>query len=322
MPLRNRPGMIVDVHTRIWDSPQQLGDIVTQQLRRHRHTPWQRPNASISAHAEAMHPVTAAIVLGFEAVALQAAIPPEDVARYVSHAPDHSIGFAGIDPSAGSVKQKLDRAQALGLEGVTISPAAQGYHPADSRAMKLYEACEQRQLPILFESGMLLSRQAKMEFDQPHLLDEVARTFPDLKIIITSLGDPWIEQGLALVAKHPTVYADLSEIALRPWQLYNALLRAYQRGVIDQIVFGSNFPFMAPEQAIITIYSVNTLIQGTHLPSVPREQLRSIIERDTLARLGLRPRGSQDESRKAPSAAPESAQSAEAPMIEETSGEA
>lgn len=285
--------MIVDVHTRVWDSPEQLGDILTQKLRRHRHTPWQRPDGSSSAHHQAMQPVSAAVILGFESQELHAAISSDDVARYVARDPEKYIGFAGIDPSQGSVREKLDRAQELGLEGVTISPAAQGYHPADSRAMRLYEACEQRKLPIMVEAGMLLSRQARMEFDQPHLLDEVARTFADLKLIVTALGDPWIEQGLALVAKHPTVYADLSEIVLRPWQLYNALLRAYQRGVMDQLVFGSSFPFMSPEQAIVTIYSVNTLIQGTHLPSVPREQLRSIVERDTLARLGLRPRHAQ-----------------------------
>jgi hypothetical protein len=77
---------------------------------------------------------------------------------------------------------------------------------------------------------------------------------------------------------------------LRPWQLYNALLLAHQQGVMSQIVFGSGFPFCTPERAIVTLYSINTLIQGTHLPSVPREQLRSIVERDTLAVLGLRSR--------------------------------
>lgn len=314
--------MIVDVHTRIWDSPQQLGEIITQQLRRHRHIPWQRPDASVSAHSQAMKPVTTAFVLGFEAKALGACISIDEVARYVAQAPDRCVGLAGIDPSAGSIRQKLDQAQQLGLAGVTISPAAQGYHPADSRAMTLYEACEARQLPILVESGMLLSRQAKMEFDQPHLLDEIARTFPDLKLIITSLGDPWIEQGLALIAKHPTVFADLSDVIVRPWQLYNALLRAYQRGVIDQIVLGSNFPFMTPEQAIVTIYSVNTLIQGTHLPSIPREQLRSIIERDTLARLGLRPGGLADQSdRGGTMEKVEAGIESQAPVVKETAGD-
>jgi predicted TIM-barrel fold metal-dependent hydrolase len=279
--------MIVDVHTRIWESADQLGQAVSEQLRRHYHEPWNRPTASLTAHDEAMAPVDHAIILGLHSELLEARIDHEKVAEYVRRDPFSYIGFAGIDPTAGDPIASLDRATDLGLEGVVISPAAQGFHPADSRAEPLYEACEKRGLPILVESGALFARQAKMEFDQPYLLDEVARYFPELKLVLTSLGDPWIDQGLALTAKHPTVFADLSEIMRRPWPLYNALLRAHQRGVIGQIVFGSNFPFLTPERAIVNIYSVNTLIQGTHLPSVPREQLRSIVERNTLRCLGL-----------------------------------
>jgi predicted TIM-barrel fold metal-dependent hydrolase len=279
--------MIVDIHTRIWESADQLGQAVSEQLRRHHREPWDRPTASIAAHDQAMTPVDHAIILGLHSELLQARIDHEKVAEYVQRDPGSYIGFAGIDPTAGRPVESLERAVGLGLEGVVLSPAAQGFHPSDTRAMPLYEACESRGLPILVESGGLFARQAKMEFDQPYLLDEIARTFPNLKLVLTSLGDPWIDQGLALTAKHPTVFADLSEVMRRPWPLYNALLRAYQRGVIGQIVFGSNFPFLTPERAIVNIYSVNTLIQGTHLPSVPREQLRSIVERHTLRCLGL-----------------------------------
>jgi predicted TIM-barrel fold metal-dependent hydrolase len=280
--------MIVDVHTRIWESSDQLGQAVSEQLRRRHREPWDRPTASITAHDQAMSPVQHAIILGLHSELLGARIDHATVAQYVRRDPVSYVGFAGIDPTAGGPLDSLDRAQELGLEGVVLSPAAQGFHPSDSRVMPLYEACEARGLPILVESGALFARQARMEFDQPYLLDEVARTFPELRLVLTSLGDPWIDQGLALTAKHPTVFADLSEIIRRPWPLYNALLRAHQRGVIEQIVFGSNFPFHTPERAIVNIYSVNTLIQGTHLPSVPREQLRSIIERNTLRCLGIR----------------------------------
>ena len=234
-----------------------------------------------------MAPVSHAIILGLHSNLLGARIDHETVAAYCRRDPASYIGFAGIDPTVEDPIQSLDRATSLGLEGVVISPAAQGFHPSDSRAVPLYEACEKRNLPLLIESGSLFARQACMEFDQPYLLDEIARSFPELRMVLTSLGDPWIDQGLALCAKHPTVFADLSEIIRRPWPLYNALLRAHQRGIIRQIVLGSNFPFLTPERAIVNIYSVNTLIQGTHLPSVPREKLRSIVERNTLNCLGL-----------------------------------
>ncbi|WP_432799506.1 amidohydrolase family protein [Poriferisphaera sp. WC338] len=279
--------MIVDINTRIWESTEQLGPAISQQMRRRHITPWDKPAPSSDAHAEAMAKVETAIVLGFRSEYLDANIPHEKVAEYVALDPAKYLGFMGIDPSADKPIPSLQKGLDLGLVGVTISPSAQGYHPADTRAMELFEACEAQNIPVFIEFDAMLARDIKMEFGQPYLLDEVARTFPALNIIMTSLGHPWVEQAIALIGKHPTIYTDLSDLVRRPWQLYNALLLAHQQGVTNQIIFGSGFPFCTPEEAIMTLYSVNTLVQGMHLPSVPRENIRAIIERDTLKLLGL-----------------------------------
>jgi len=279
--------MIVDVHTRVWDSSAQLGR-AEETLRRRPSEPWSRPDASPDAHQEAMGPVVNALILGFDSAYLDACISHEQVAGYVRNDPEKFIGVAGIDPARGGAVASLERAQSLGLKAVTLSPAAQAFHPCDTRAMQLYEACQAMNVPVLFESATLLARDAKLEFAQPYLLDEVARSFPDLKIVVSALGEPWVHQCLTLIDKHPTVYADLSDLAGRPWQLYNALILAHQQDATGRILFGSNYPFNKPEDAIVSIYSINTFTQGTPLPSVPREQLRSIVERDALACLGLR----------------------------------
>ncbi|MEX0746256.1 MAG: amidohydrolase family protein, partial [Phycisphaeraceae bacterium] len=278
--------MIVDVHTRIWDSLDQLGS-AAERLRQRRSQPWNRATASADEHQHAMQPVAAAFVLGLQSELIGAAIDNATIAAYVRRQPDRLVGFAGVDPMAPRPVAQLEQAREAGLAGLVLSPAAQGFHPTDSRAMRLYEAAEHHRMPVIFEAGPL-AREAKMEFGQPALLDEVARSFPNLRIVLGSMGYPWVEQGLALVGKHPTVYTELGELIGQPWSLYNALLLAHQQQVINQIFFGSNFPFHSPERAIITVYSVNTLVQGTHLPSVPREQLRSIVERDALAALGLK----------------------------------
>lgn len=280
--------MIVDLHTHIWESPEQLGRGSAQRLLRHGGQPWDRPDASSSAHDAAMEPVQHAVILGFESQMLGGSIPPEQVARYVERKPGKYLGFAGIDPMAGRAAARIEAAQAMGLVGVTISPAAQGFHPSHTLAWPLYETCAERGLPLLVHGGTHLSSEAKLEFAQPVLLDEVAREFPRLKIIISQVGHPWIEETLVLLAKHRNVFADLSNVVTRPWQLYNLLHSAHQQGVMDRLLFGSDFPMCTPQKAITTIYSVNTLTQGTMLPSVPREQLRSIVERDVLEVLGLR----------------------------------
>lgn len=278
--------MIVDIHTRIWESTDALG-VAAEGLRRKGCQPWERPDASPTAHQDAMETVHAAFIHGYESRHLDASLPLEKIAGYIQTAPGRFYGFAGIDPTVGKPVKRLEEALAAGMVGVNVSPTGQAFHPSDSRAMALYEACEAHKVPVFFDTAHILCHEAKLEFGQPYLLDEVARVFPNLRMVITGLGYPFIEQGLAMIGKHPCVYADLSDLILHPWRVYNALLLAYQHGVMDQILFGSNFPFCTPERAIVTIYSINTFPQGTHLPSVPREQLRSIVERDAFAALGL-----------------------------------
>ena len=292
--------MIVDLHTHIWESPDQLGKGAAQRVLRNAAQPWDRPDASTSAHDAAMEPVQHAVILGFESHMLGGSISIEQVARCVARKPGKYLGFAGIDPLLGRVKSRIDHARSLGLVGVTISPAAQGFHPSHSMAQPLYEACSDAAMPLLVHGVTHLSSEAKLEFAQPMLLDEVARDFPRLKIIISQVGHPWIEETLVLMSKHRNVFADLSNVVTRPWQLYSLLLSAHQQGVIDRLLLGSDFPFCTPQKAITTIYSVNTLTQGTMLPSVPREQLRSIVERDALEALGLRKKAAEPVSEIAP----------------------
>lgn len=281
--------MTIDLHTRLWTSTDQFGPPVAAQMRRRKIDPWEDHSADPEDHQEAMEPVTAAVLLGFESKLLGGSISHEQIAGYVQRDPNALFGFAGIDPKADlDPTQSLEQAIQLGLVGVTVNPAAAGFHPTDTRAMALFEACQHHEMPVLIECGTVMAREARMEFARPALLDEVIREFPDLKIVLGTFGDPWVDEGVALLAKHPNVYADISGFTARPWQLFNALLTAHQLGTIDQVLFGSNFPYVLPEQAIKTIYSVNTLTQGTQLPSVPREQLRSVVERDTAQVLGLK----------------------------------
>ena len=149
---------------------------------------------------------------------------------------------------------------------------------------------ERDAIPIMIHTGLCFVGPTNMEFAQPYLFDEVARSFPDLRIVLARVGHPWVEQTLVLLGKHQHVYADLSDIVARPWQLLNVVLSAHQQRVIDRFLLGSGFPFVTPETAITALYSVNTLSQGTHLPSVPREHLRGIVERDALQCLGIKPK--------------------------------
>jgi predicted TIM-barrel fold metal-dependent hydrolase len=47
-----------------------------------------------------------------------------------------------------------------------------------------------------------------LDYAQPWLLDEIARSFPQLRIIVGRIGLPFFHQTLCLLGKHENVYAD------------------------------------------------------------------------------------------------------------------
>ncbi len=284
--------MIIDCHTHIWQSPEQLGDGALAELSRPTLVAGQKmrllPQADTANHLLAAEPADRTFVLGFKSNYLNAQIPNDYIADYCREHADRMVGFAGIDPTdSDALDQVTHVAQDLHLRGLCICPAAQDFHPSDTRAMAVCERAAALRLPIIFYPGTHLSPKTKMEYARPHLLDEVARSFPNLKIVISHMGYPWIDETLVLLGKHSNVYSDVAALLRRPWIAYDALVRAHQFQVIDKLLFGSDFPFTTAGECIETLYTINQTVMGTNLPTIPRESLRGIVERDALTLLSI-----------------------------------
>jgi predicted TIM-barrel fold metal-dependent hydrolase len=292
--------MIVDCHTHIWASPEQLGEVDLGDLHRPararatrfspvERTPWRAvPAADTDHHWAQSSGVDKSFVLGFKSRYLRAEIPNRYVADYVARFPQKLIGFAGIDPTEPSAVDEVRLAKnELKLRGVTISPANQDFHPTDSRAMAVYAECERLGMPVLIHPVGQFTEKSRLEYARPYLLDEIARTYPRLPMIVSQLGQPWVEETIVLIGKHHNVFADVSGLLGRRWQAYNALVAAHENQVIDKLLFGSDFPYTSASECIEALYSLNQISQGTNLPTVPREALRGIVERDALGLLGL-----------------------------------
>jgi predicted TIM-barrel fold metal-dependent hydrolase len=293
---------IVDVHTHIWQSPDQLGQLDLGDVPRAarsrpsapRISPTGRtiyrsiPAADPDHHWAQSSAVDKSFVLAFKSRYLRAEIPNRFVADYCRRNPEKLIGFAGIDPTErGAVEELRIAREDLRMRGVTMSPASQDFHPTDTRAMLVYEEAERLGMPILFHPGGQFTEQSKLEYARPYLLDEVARSFPKLRIVISQMGQPYVSETICMLGKHANVFADVSGLLTRRWQAYNALVDANQAAVSDKLLFGSDFPYTSATECIEALYSLNQIAQGTNLPVVPRESLRGIVERDTISLLGL-----------------------------------
>lgn len=178
----------------------------------------------------------------------------DKVAEMVNQFPDRLIGFAGIDPRRREkALEELERCtEKLGLKGVKLWPLT-GFYPDEKDFYPFYKLVEEKNIPILCHTG---SGPVKtyLKYCRPAHVDTIAVDFPDMKIIMAHMGDPWVREALTVAAKNPNVYTDISawESVLRfaPLIFCQTLMEARMTCGIDKIVFGSDWPLFTPVMSL------------------------------------------------------------------------
>lgn len=279
--------MLVDCHTHVFAYPGQLSDeFVREANARSRGFPLDL-NVTPERHLAAMAAVDKAIVFGLRAAHSGLTVPNSYVAEYQAGHPEKVIGFGAVDPATDDVGGTLEEIVLLGLRGVKIGPIYQNLSPSDPRLCQVYEFCQARRLPIMIHQGTTFVRTGPLRYALPVLLDEIAISFPELRMVVAHLGHPWINETLVLIRKHPHLYSDISALHYRPWQFYNGLIAAKEYGVLDKLLFGSDYPFTTPEAQIEGLRGLGRLVEGTNLPRLSDEEIERLIGSPTLACLGL-----------------------------------
>jgi predicted TIM-barrel fold metal-dependent hydrolase len=224
-----------------------------------------------------------------ETSALQAVVDRINVAtaEFAASDPARRIGFMSVNPRRNGYLEEVEQCVDLGLHGIKLGANYQRFDPLSAAAKELYRRAEQRGLPILFHQGTSPEASAPLRYAHPLVTDEIAMEFPDLKIVMAHLGHPWTRETVVTVRKHANVYADVSAIYMRPMMIYEALIQATEWGVLDRLLFGSDFPITTPATAIEKLRAVNDIVAGTKLPKVPRDAIENIIHADALGVLGL-----------------------------------
>jgi predicted TIM-barrel fold metal-dependent hydrolase len=277
--------VIVDCHTHVGDRRHYGGAFLEDAARAW--GPGYSPARTLEQHWDAVADVDHAIVLAFAAPAAGFDVPNDYVAEYVARHPEKLIGFASVDPGRPGAVTELERAVAAGLRGLKLGPTYQGFDPAGAAAIEVYEAAEAMGLPVIWHQGTTFVRTARLEYARPSQIDGVAIRFPELRIVIAHLGHPWIDEALVVVRKHPHLFADISALHMRPWQLYNGLVSACEYRVADRLLLGTDWPFGTLEDTLAGLRGVNRPTEGTGLPRVPDDVIAGIISRPTLDLLGL-----------------------------------
>lgn len=247
-----------------------------------------RDNVSHEAYIAGTAPASRTIVFGIQAQAAGIMVPNDETAEFVKGLDTDSVGFLSVDPTKPGALEEMERsAQDLGLRGLKLGAPYQGINPIDPRAMAVFRQADVLGLPIIIHQGAIFTTAGRVADMNPAYIDDVATAFPNLPIVIAHVGHPWVNEAVVVMRRHQNVFADLSAIPRRPERLANALAAAKEYGVVNKLLFGSDFPLVTVESTIENIRSVNDHMRKNWITALDDDELEGIFHRDTFSLLGL-----------------------------------
>lgn len=158
--------------------------------------------------------------------------------------PDFFTGFYGIDPLLRMTALRAFRkaVREYGVRGASIDPAMSGVPVNGALYYPFYAACCEEGIPVAITTGCSCGMpNVVIEHHAPWLIDRVATDFPELTIIVSHGGYPWIMEMIGVATRHQNVYIDFSACTM----LYNMeqYVQAANRQLMGKIVFSSAHPF-------------------------------------------------------------------------------
>jgi uncharacterized protein len=278
--------MIIDVHTHVFPHNRVFFGKFIEEASRMRSSPVDLVTRYSDYRATAAG-CDVAICFGGKAKLAGLWVPDDDVAAYVRQDPARLIGFLSVDPTQPGWEAELEYGhQELGLQGIKLMPMYAGFFPQDAQVSFLWDYAQRHSLPVLLHTGTTFVSQGPIETTLPRHIDVVARRYPEVRIIMAHLGHPYEGECVAVIRKHPHVYADISALHYRPWQLFHSLMLVHEYGVWNKLLFGTDFPITNVEESLAGLRSLVTVRIDRFC--LPGEKIEELIQRDALALLGLK----------------------------------
>jgi predicted TIM-barrel fold metal-dependent hydrolase len=273
----------IDVHTHAWKSALAVDDKRTEsQEAMGRYFRYEAQHQTVPEMAEMYRKLKMAfVVFTVDSPREPRKISNEEIAELAHKNNDVAIPFASISPHRGAEGVAAARRliRDYKVRGFKFHPSVQEFFPNDRLAYPLYEVIAEAKLPALFHTGQTgvgaKTRGGggiRLKYSHPLYLDDVAADFPDMPIILAHPSFPWQEEALSVATHKPQVYIDLSGWSPKYFppilvQYANTLLK-------DRILFGSDYPVIAPEKWVE---------EFEKLPIKP--EVRPLIMKENAARL-------------------------------------
>jgi len=134
------------------------------------------------------------------------AIITDILAKY----PSRFLGLATISPHDGmrGVRELVRLVKDCGFGALRVSALYNMVPASDRRYYPLYAKCVELDIPVRIYTNMNYATDRPYDLGHPRHLDQIAMDFPELRIVAGLGGWPWINEMVALLRRHPNLYAD------------------------------------------------------------------------------------------------------------------
>lgn len=173
------------------------------------------------------------------------------LAEFIASAPDIFVGFAGLDPhkGMGAIRELCRLVNEKGFKGAAIDPIYNKLYLNDKKFYPIYSKCCELDIPIIITSGPArFTPETTMDFARPIFIDEVATDFPELRIVVSHGGYPWVSEMIGVTFRNKNVFLEISEYEKFP--MGAAFFEAGNTILQDQLLFASAHPFVNYLEAI------------------------------------------------------------------------
>ncbi len=183
-------------------------------------------------------------------------ISVDEVVAVTREAPGRIYGLVGADPFArmDGVREVEHAIKDLGFVGMHVHPYGYALPVNAPDWFPFYAKCAELGVPVVVQVGHSAEAMPSA-VARPILMDDVALYFPELTIVLSHMGWPWVEETIALAWKHPNVYIGTTAHAPKYWDK-SFVHFANSRGR-NKVLFGTDWPVVGHGRARKEIDDLN-----------------------------------------------------------------
>ena len=179
----------------------------------------------------------------------------EKVYKIMNDHPKKILGMCTVHPEdsidmAKEAREWIEK----GMRGVNLQPWAYRMEAHDRRFYPVYETCLEMGVPVTIHTAINFTATRSMIYGKPINLDIIACDFPELTIVASHGGWPWVNEMVAVAWKHKNVYIETWAVSPkympRPGSGWEPLLLYGNSILKEQLLFATEWPMLPFERVI------------------------------------------------------------------------